>query len=85
MSREKITKSSIGIDVTKNVNLLKKYHKSLVFDYTEYPHKEQIGLKAFDEVDYFESLIKWLRDNPSRIYFTFTPLFVKSFVIFASA
>ena len=43
MSREKITKSSIGIDVTKNVNLLKKYHKSLVFDYTEYPTKEQLA------------------------------------------
>ena len=36
MSQKKINESSIGIDVTKNVNLLKKYHKSLVFDYTEY-------------------------------------------------
>ena len=51
MSRDNITKSPIKIDVTKNVNLLKKYHKSLVFDYTEYPTKSNWP-ETFDEVDY---------------------------------
>jgi oxygen-independent coproporphyrinogen-3 oxidase len=74
MSREKITKSSIGIDVTKNVNLLKKYHKSLVFDYTEYPTKSNWP-ETFDEVDYSESLINWLRDNPKAesLFYVHTP------------
>ena len=71
MSRKKINESSIGIDVTKNVNLLKKYHKSLVFDYTEYPTKSNWP-ESFDEVDYCVSLINLLRDNPkaeSLFYF----------------
>ena len=74
MSRKKINESSIGIDVTKNVNLLKKYHKSLVFDYTEYPTKSNWP-ESFDEVDYSESLINWLRDNPKAesLFYVHTP------------
>ena len=75
MSRcKKINESSIGIDVTKNVNLLKKYHKSLVFDYTEYPTKSNWP-ESFDEVDYSESLINWLRDNPraESLFYVHTP------------
>ena len=53
MSREKITKSSIGIDA-KNVNLLKCSTTTA---------KEP---ETFDEVDYSESLIKWLRDIPRQ-------------------
>ena len=47
------------MDVTKNINLLKKYHKSLVFDYTEYPTKSNWP-ETFNEIDYAKSLANWL-------------------------
>ena len=52
------------MDVTKNINLLKKYHKSLVYDYTEYPTKSNWP-EQFDEIDYSNSLINWLKNNPN--------------------
>ena len=62
------------MDVTKNINLLKKYHKSLVYDYTEYPTKSNWP-EQFDEIDYSNSLINWLKNNPNSesLFYVHTP------------
>ena len=62
------------MDVTKNINLLKKYHKSLVYDYTEYPTKSNWP-ERFDEIDYSNSLINWLKNNPNSesLFYVHTP------------
>ena len=45
-------------DLLSNINLLKKYHHNLVYDYTEYPTKGvwdcEMGSK-----DYADSLVDW--------------------------
>ena len=62
------------MDVTKNINLLKKYHKSLVYDYTEYPTKSNWP-EQFNEIDYSNSLINWLKNNPKSesLFYVHTP------------
>ena len=60
------------MDVTKNINLLKKYHKSLVFDYTEYPTKSNWP-ETFNDIDYAKSLANWLKHNPRVALLCNTP------------
>ena len=58
----------------KNVNLLKKYHNSLIFDYTEYPTKGN-WKTTFSENDYVAGIADWLHKTPeeSALLYVHTP------------
>ena len=61
-------------ELLNNINLLKKYHHNLVYDYTEYPTKgvwdEEMASK-----DYGDSLVDWTTRNPTApvLFYTHTP------------
>ena len=60
--------------ILQNINLLKKYHHNLVYDYTEYPTKgiwdqEQSGQ------DYANAFTDWFSKNPNDpvLFYVHTP------------
>ena len=68
-----------------DANLFKKYHKTLVYDYTEYPTKGNWS-EEFGSKDYSNVMSNWLKLNPKhQFYFMSTHHFVKNYVIFAFA
>ena len=48
-----------------NANLIKKYHQELVFNYSEYPTKNNWDYK-FNDKEYKDSLVDWIGKNQSR-------------------
>ena len=61
-------------DLLSNINLLKKYHHNLVYDYTEYPTKG-IWDKGMGSKDYADSLVDWNTRNPNApvLFYVHTP------------
>ena len=61
-------------ELLNNINLLKKYHHNLVYDYTEYPTKgvwdEEMASK-----DYGDALVDWTTTNQTApvLFYTHTP------------
>lgn len=57
-----------------DANLLKKYHKSLVYDYTEYPTKGNWD-ESFQSKNYAETLVDWVKKNPEApiMFYVHTP------------
>ena len=45
-----------------NANLIKKYHQELVYNYSEYPTKDNWSYE-FKDVEYKKSLQDWLTKN----------------------
>ena len=67
--------SQINIDdQIRDANLLKKYHKSLIHDYTEYPTKNN-WIESFRSDEYKNSLQDWLGRNPDKpiLFYIHTP------------
>ena len=67
--------SQINInDQIRDANLLKKYHKSLIHDYTEYPTKNK-WIDTFKSEEYKNSLKDWLGRNPDKpiMFYIHTP------------
>ena len=67
--------SQINIDdQIRDANLLKKYHKSLIHDYTEYPTKNN-WIDTFRSDEYKNSLQDWLGRNPDKpiLFYIHTP------------
>ena len=62
------------MEITDNVNLLKKYIQPLVFDYTEYPTKAHWN-ENFQSIDYEEALQDWLEnsDGENSMFYVHTP------------
>ena len=48
-----------------DANLLKKYHRDIFFNYSEYPTKDNWNYN-FKSQDYKKSLIDWLPNNPEK-------------------
>ena len=66
-----------------NANLIKKYHQELVFNYSEYPTKNNWDYK-FNDKEYKDSLVDWIGKNEDKpILFMFTLLFANNFATFA--
>ena len=62
-------------EVLENVNLLKKYHKTLVFDYTEYPTKSNWS-QEMGSSSYVSALSEWLNgggDQENSLFYVHTP------------
>ena len=49
----------------EDIKLLKKYHTTLVNDYTEYPTKSHWD-EGFGEDAYKKNLVKWISKNPEK-------------------
>ena len=65
----------MSIKITDNVNLLKKYIKPLVFDYTEYPTKA-FWNEENDGVTYEKALEDWLinqNGGDNSLFYVHTP------------
>lgn len=58
----------------RDANLLKKHHRNLVYDYTEYPTKGNWDLN-FGDQEYKNSLAEWLGKNPKApiLFYVHTP------------
>ena len=65
---------TIKEDRIRDANLLKKYHKSLVYDYTEYPTKGNWD-HSFGSQQYQDSLKDWIGRNPKKpiLFYVHTP------------
>lgn len=61
-------------DKIRDANLLKKYHKSLIHDYTEYPTKNK-WIDTFRSDEYKNSLKDWLGRNSDEpiLFYIHTP------------
>ncbi len=61
-------------EVLKNLNLLKKYHHKLVYDYTEYPTKGNWDYDLGDQA-YRDALTSWIPQNPDKpvLFYVHTP------------
>jgi oxygen-independent coproporphyrinogen III oxidase len=61
-------------EILQNINLLKKYHHNLVYDYTEYPTKG-IWDQAQSGQDYANSFVDWASKNPNApvLFYVHTP------------
>ncbi len=61
-------------EILQNINLLKKYHHNLVYDYTEYPTKG-IWDQGLGGQDYADSIIDWASKNPNApvLFYVHTP------------
>ena len=61
-------------ELLQNINLLKKYHHNLVYDYTEYPTK---GIWDYEmgSKEYADSLVDWTTRNPRGpvLFYVHTP------------
>ena len=61
-------------ELLQNINLLKKYHHNLVYDYTEYPTK---GIWDYEmgSKEYADSLVDWTTRNPKGpvLFYVHTP------------
>ena len=57
-----------------DANLFKKYHKTLVYDYTEYPTKGNWS-EEFGSKDYSNVMSNWLKLNPKTpiLFYVHTP------------
>ena len=57
-----------------NANLLKKYHQELVYNYSEYPTKDNWSYD-FKSEEYKKSLDVWLNNNKSEpiLFYVHTP------------
>ena len=67
--------SQINIDdQIRDANLLKKYHKSLIHDYTEYPTKGHWS-ESFGDDDYKKAIIEWFPNNQKKpvLFYVHTP------------
>ena len=51
-----------------NINLIKKYHRDLVYNYSEYPTKDHWSFDFKDE-DYKKALLDWLPKNQDKKIF----------------
>lgn len=62
------------MEITDNLNLLKKYIQPLVFDYTEYPTKAHWD-ESLESIDYKEALKDWLSnsDGSNSLFYVHTP------------
>ena len=60
--------------ILQNINLLKKYHHNLVYDYTEYPTKG-IWDQSLEGKDYANSFVDWASKNPNApvLFYVHTP------------
>lgn len=69
-----IQKNNDSENRIRDANLLKKYHQSLVFDYTEYPTKANWD-QSFGSSKYQESLVEWIGKNPKKpiLFYVHTP------------
>ncbi len=58
----------------EDIKLLKKYHTTLVNDYTEYPTKSHWD-EGFGEDAYKKNLVKWISKNPEKkiLFYVHTP------------
>ena len=50
------------------INVIKKYHQDIVFNYAEYPTKDHWSFK-FNSNEYKEALLKWLPKNQDKKIF----------------
>ena len=48
-----------------NADLIKKYHQELVFNYSEYPTKNNWNYN-FNDKEYKKSLVDWLGKNKEK-------------------
>ena len=66
--------SQIESEKIRDANLLKKYHKSLIYDYTEYPTKGNWD-QTFGSDEYKNSLKDWITRNPTKpiLFYVHTP------------
>ena len=57
-----------------NANLIKKYHQELVYNYSEYPTKDNWSYE-FKDVEYKKSLQDWLTKNKEEpiLFYVHTP------------
>ena len=57
-----------------NANLIKKYHQELVFNYSEYPTKNNWDYK-FNDKEYKDSLVDWIGKNEDKpiLFYVHTP------------
>ena len=62
------------MEITDNVNLLKKYIQPLVFDYTEYPTKAHWD-ESLKTIDYKDALADWLNNSngSNSMFYVHTP------------
>ena len=61
-------------EVLSDINLLKKYHHNLVYDYTEYPTKANWDYEAGDK-EYSDALKDWIPRNSNKpvLFYVHTP------------
>ena len=61
-------------EILTDINLLKKYHHNLVYDYTEYPTKGNWS-EDFGSEDYSNIMGDWLKLNPEIpiLFYVHTP------------
>ena len=57
-----------------NADLIKKYHQELVYNYSEYPTKNNWSYE-FNDKEYKESLVDWLGRNKDEpiLFYVHTP------------
>ena len=57
-----------------NADLIKKYHQELVFNYSEYPTKNNWDYKFHDQ-EYKNSLVDWIGKNKEKpiLFYVHTP------------
>jgi len=51
-----------------NANLIKKFHQDIVFNYAEYPTKDNWNF-SFNNDDYKKALLEWIPNNPDKKIF----------------
>jgi oxygen-independent coproporphyrinogen-3 oxidase len=58
----------------EKIKILKKYHQSLVFDYTEYPTKA-LWKEDFNQTNYIDALNDWIPKNKNKpiLFYVHTP------------
>jgi len=63
-----------SVDLLSDINLLKKYHHNLVYDYTEYPTKGEWDCEKGSK-DYEDALVDWTKRNPKSpvLFYVHTP------------
>ncbi|MBH09570.1 MAG: oxygen-independent coproporphyrinogen III oxidase [Candidatus Marinimicrobia bacterium] len=61
-------------EILTDINLLKKYHHNLVYDYTEYPTKANWDYSAGDK-EYRDALKDWIPNNKDKscLFYVHTP------------